>query len=262
MLRSAGLALLLCATAAAGEGAVTQLTSANFKQEVTASGKNAFVKFFAPWCGHCKSMAPAWEELAGEYAGSPNVVIGEVDCTSDDGKDLCEQFGVGGYPTLKYFTKETGDKGEDFQGARELNSFKEFVEENLAGPDPFTILTSVEEFTAWTQADSKPLVLGLFRTPTIGALYTGWKGAARKHREECSFGVYAQSRYNAADRKYTKSPLEEQLKGSAPAVLISTDKGATWSKCKVPSRTSTTNQQRIDAIHACATKGEELKPLK
>jgi protein disulfide-isomerase A6 len=64
------------------------LTKDNFEDSI--QGKNAFVKFFAPWCGHCKSMKPAWDELAEIYSASSSVLIGDVDCTADESKDLCE----------------------------------------------------------------------------------------------------------------------------------------------------------------------------
>jgi protein disulfide-isomerase-like protein len=60
-----------------------------------------FIKFYAPWCGHCKKMAPAWDELATKTEGKLNVA--KVDCTSDKGKPLCAKFEVKGYPTLLHF---------------------------------------------------------------------------------------------------------------------------------------------------------------
>lgn len=74
-------------------------------------------------------MKPAWDKLAGEYAASSSVLVADADCT-DSGKELCEQFEIRGYPTIKYF--HDGDlKGEDYQEGRDFNSLKEFVENKL-----------------------------------------------------------------------------------------------------------------------------------
>ena len=54
-----------------------------------------FVKFFAPWCGHCKRLAPTWVQLADKYASTEGVTIAKVDCTSNDNKnkELCNAQG-------------------------------------------------------------------------------------------------------------------------------------------------------------------------
>jgi len=77
-------------------------------------------------------MKPDWDKLGDAYAGSSSVVVADVDCTSDEGKDVCEKNGVSGYPTIKYFTAETGAKGEDYQGGREFAELEKFVQEKLA----------------------------------------------------------------------------------------------------------------------------------
>ena len=89
------------------------------------AGKTVFVKFFAPWCGHCKSMKPAWDTLMSEYEGSENILIADVDCINS-GKDLCEKVGVQGFPTIKH-----GDPAnlEDYKGGRDANSLKKFASE-------------------------------------------------------------------------------------------------------------------------------------
>eukprot|EP00302_Diacronema_sp_CCMP2436_P042542 CAMPEP_0180036826 /NCGR_PEP_ID=MMETSP0984-20121128/31152_1 /TAXON_ID=483367 /ORGANISM="non described non described, Strain CCMP 2436" /LENGTH=223 /DNA_ID=CAMNT_0021963063 /DNA_START=14 /DNA_END=686 /DNA_ORIENTATION=+ len=122
-------AVMLTGQGAHGAGAVV-LTRDNY-DELT-SGKNMFIKFFAPWCGHCKAMAPAWGELGTEFEGSSSVVIGDVDCTSDGGKPLCDAQEVRGYPTVMYFNGETGEKGEKYNGGRDTETLKKFTLESLS----------------------------------------------------------------------------------------------------------------------------------
>ena len=88
------------------------------------AGKAVFVKFFAPWCGHCKKMKPAWDSLMEEFEGSESVLVADVDCIGE-GKSLCDQNGVKGFPTIKY-----GDPNnlQDYKGGRDKNELVEFTE--------------------------------------------------------------------------------------------------------------------------------------
>jgi|TARA_B110001452_G_C14870259_1_gene304188 protein disulfide-isomerase A6 len=74
-----------------------------------------------------------WKELSEAYEGSSSVVIGAADCTAD-GKALCDEVGVSGYPTIKYFPAgecATPKDGKDYQGGRSLDDLKKFVADNL-----------------------------------------------------------------------------------------------------------------------------------
>lgn len=77
-------------------------------------------------------MKPDWDKLGDAYADSSSVLVADVDCTSDEGQSVCEKNGVSGYPTIKYFTAETGEKGEDYQGGRDFKELEKFVQETLA----------------------------------------------------------------------------------------------------------------------------------
>mmetsp|Transcript_1630 Transcript_1630/g.2156 ORF Transcript_1630/g.2156 Transcript_1630/m.2156 type:complete len:225 (+) Transcript_1630:151-825(+) len=102
---------------------VVSLNDSNY-YDVT-SGKLLFVKFFAPWCGHCKSMAADWEELGTTLAEEKyDILIAEVDCTSDDAESICQDNGIEGFPTLKY-----GDPSflEDYEGSREFDEMYSFA---------------------------------------------------------------------------------------------------------------------------------------
>jgi len=103
------------------ESKVAKLTGADFDK--TKEGV-WMVKFFAPWCGHCKKMASAWEEYAKAAEGIYHVA--EVDCTVE--KDIAQAQGVRGFPTLKLFIN-----GEAFavEGPRTIKNWVEFVESKV-----------------------------------------------------------------------------------------------------------------------------------
>lgn len=80
-------------------------------------------------CGHCKALKPAWDKLGDEYDGSSTVLIGDVDCTVH--QNLCQKYGVQGYPTLKYFT--ANPMGDSYNGGRDYEELSKFAKESL-GP--------------------------------------------------------------------------------------------------------------------------------
>lgn len=80
-------------------------------------------------CGHCKALKPAWDKLGDEYDGSSTVLIGDVDCTVH--QNLCQKYGVQGYPTLKYFT--ANPMGDAYNGGRDYEELSKFAKESL-GP--------------------------------------------------------------------------------------------------------------------------------
>mmetsp|Transcript_12890 Transcript_12890/g.21047 ORF Transcript_12890/g.21047 Transcript_12890/m.21047 type:complete len:211 (+) Transcript_12890:30-662(+) len=121
-------ALLVLPFASQVAGKSVELNPKTFEEAI--HNKNAFVKFYAPWCGHCKSLAPTWDELADSFAASPSLVIGSVDCTAGDNEELCSGYGVQGYPTIKYF-KDYDTEGMDYAGGRDLESLVTFAGDEL-----------------------------------------------------------------------------------------------------------------------------------
>jgi len=103
---------------------VTVLDNSNFDAIALDSTKDVLIEFYAPWCGHCKSLAPTYEKLAKAYASEKNIVIASVD--ADAHRELGTRFGVTGFPTLKYFPKE--DKaGQEYSAGRQLEDFVSFI---------------------------------------------------------------------------------------------------------------------------------------
>eukprot|EP00581_Thalassiosira_minuscula_P022630 CAMPEP_0184405058 /NCGR_PEP_ID=MMETSP0738-20130409/319_1 /TAXON_ID=385413 /ORGANISM="Thalassiosira miniscula, Strain CCMP1093" /LENGTH=215 /DNA_ID=CAMNT_0026761351 /DNA_START=40 /DNA_END=687 /DNA_ORIENTATION=+ len=116
-----GLALLGLASMAQG----LELTPDNWDTET--AGKTVLIKFLLLGEGTVKKMKPDWDKLMDAFAGSATQLIADVDCTAD-GKPLCDQNGVRGYPTIKW-----GDPADlqDYQGGRDYDALKKFADEKL-----------------------------------------------------------------------------------------------------------------------------------
>lgn len=77
-------------------------------------------------------MKPQWDKLAETHSSGSGVLIADVDCTSDDAKALCHEHGIKGYPTIKYYSDDTGMSGADYSGDRSFEGLDAFVTEHLA----------------------------------------------------------------------------------------------------------------------------------
>jgi len=98
---------------------VQVLTTENFDTKINVP--LALVKFYAPWCGHCKALAPTWEQLAAKL--HPDVMVAKVDVTSEQA--LQSRFNVGGFPSIHLF-KQGRARGVH-QGARTIADITEWV---------------------------------------------------------------------------------------------------------------------------------------
>mmetsp|Transcript_19144 Transcript_19144/g.42963 ORF Transcript_19144/g.42963 Transcript_19144/m.42963 type:complete len:231 (+) Transcript_19144:66-758(+) len=116
-----GFALLLLLNVVRG----LELTTETWDDVV--SGKSVFVKFYAPWCAHCKKIKPDWDRLMEDFVGNDLALIADVDCVGS-GKELCLDMGIKGYPTLRY-----GDPNDlmEYKGSKTYDDMKKFAEEKL-----------------------------------------------------------------------------------------------------------------------------------
>lgn len=94
-------------------GKSVPLTAESFQNSVTMTQESYFIKFYAPWCGHCQALAPNWVQLAKEMKGKLN--IGEVNC--DVETRLCKDVHIRGYPTVLFFR---GGERVEYDGLRGL----------------------------------------------------------------------------------------------------------------------------------------------
>jgi len=118
---------------------VLDLDPSNF-DSLIGKGKPALVEFFAPWCGHCKNLAPIYEQLGEAFSHAKDkVIVAKVDADGA-GKPLGQQYGVTGFPTLKWFDAQGAVS--DYDGGRDLDSLASFItklsgiKSNIKPPPP------------------------------------------------------------------------------------------------------------------------------
>jgi len=107
---------------------VQHVVGKNFQKEVMESDKNVFIKFYAPWCGHCKALAPKYEELAEKMKKYDNFKIVEVDATANEFPDI---FTVHGYPTLYLLKADDKAHPVQYSGAREVKDMKSWLKDQV-----------------------------------------------------------------------------------------------------------------------------------
>jgi protein disulfide isomerase family A protein 3 len=118
------------------------------------------VEFYAPWCGHCKRLAPEYEKAATKLKDNdPPVSLAKVDCTSD--KATCDKFGVSGFPTLKIFRH--GELSSDYEGPREADGIVKYMRGQV-GPSSREIknIAALEKFIS----NEEHSIIGFFESET------------------------------------------------------------------------------------------------
>ncbi|MCJ1313967.1 protein disulfide-isomerase precursor [Agyrium rufum] len=111
------------------DGPVKIIVAHNYKDIVIDNEKDVLVEFYAPWCGHCKALAPKYEELGAMYQSNADfdskVTIAKVDATANDVPDE-----VQGFPTIKLFPAGSKDTPVEYSGDRSIDDLANFVKEN------------------------------------------------------------------------------------------------------------------------------------
>lgn len=111
------------------EGDVKVVKGESFNDIVMNNDKDVLVEFYAPWCGHCKKLAPTYDELGAKFSSVDSVVIAKMDATANE-VDV-EGLDVRGFPTL-YFFPGKDKKPVKYESGRELDDFVEYLKENAA----------------------------------------------------------------------------------------------------------------------------------
>jgi len=101
------------------------LVGKNFHEVAQDKKKTVLVTFIAPWCGHCKQLAPIYEQLGEKYKDNPDVVVAKMDATVNELEDIKIQS----FPTIKLFPKDS-DEVIDYQGERTVDALSKFIDSN------------------------------------------------------------------------------------------------------------------------------------
>ncbi|KAF8914643.1 protein disulfide isomerase [Mucidula mucida] len=175
---TSALALAFTSTVVANDAPsdVISLTASDF-DTIVKPEPLILVEFFAPWCGHCKALAPHYEEAATALK-EKNIKIAKVDCV--DQADLCQANGISGYPTLRVY--KNGEPS-DYQGPRKADGIIAYmVKQSL----PAVSTVTADSFDEFSTADK--VVIIAYVSSASDALATEFATAAEKHRDDYLFG--------------------------------------------------------------------------
>lgn len=111
------------------DSSVVKVTDDNFDEIVQDPGKDVLIEFYAPWCGHCKSLKPVLADLAEDLSSVTSVTIGAMDATANDPPS---NFNVEGYPTLYFVPANAKDSPISYDGSRDKASMKEFIKSHAS----------------------------------------------------------------------------------------------------------------------------------
>jgi protein disulfide-isomerase A1 len=114
------------------DGPVTVVVGTTFEDLVINNDKDVFVEFYAPWCGHCKSLAPIFEQLGQHFADNDKVVIAKFDATANDN----DHVKIKSYPTIFLFPAGSKSEPIAYEGGRAVEDFVQFLNQratNLGG---------------------------------------------------------------------------------------------------------------------------------
>lgn len=160
-------------------GHVASLTSSSFP---TYMSNNPFtmVEFFAPWCGHCKKLAPEYEKVAEQFAGRAGFAA--VDATEE--KQLARIYNIKGYPSLRWFFR--GREITEYEGPRTADGIGSWVQARL---EP--AYSDLEESTDLTQAiaaagDSSVIIFA-GKGDKGNDLHSAFEVVSQKYRGRCLF---------------------------------------------------------------------------
>ncbi|MBN3310035.1 PDIA3 isomerase, partial [Amia calva] len=106
------------------DGPVKVVVAETFDDIVNDASRDVLVEFYAPWCGHCKSLEPKYTELAQQLAADPHILITKMDATTND---IPPGYDVQGFPTIYFAPMGQKDSPRRYEGGREVSDFLSYL---------------------------------------------------------------------------------------------------------------------------------------
>jgi len=194
------------------------LTNDNFDSWL-AEQEFALIEFYAPWCGHCKNLAPHYAQAAQELAGSSSAKLAKVDATENP--ELGQKFEVRGYPTLYWFTKDSGYAPAQYNGPREAPGIVQWVTKQTK--NTFDVLASQDALSETRKEFSPNAVVVLYgNSEAYSSLLTFSRNVQEigvyQITDESQFGAYKNGDVvvypSHKDPVVTQSTVEEEIFGT------------------------------------------------
>ncbi|GMH21610.1 hypothetical protein Nepgr_023452 [Nepenthes gracilis] len=162
---------------------VLTLDQSNFS-EIVSKHDFIVVEFYAPWCGHCKKLAPEYEKAASVLSShDPPIALAKVDANDELNRELASNYEVKGFPTLKIL-RDGGKTVEDYKGPRDAEGIVAYLKKQ-SGPASVEI-RSAEDATNFI-GDNRVVIVGIF-PEFSGEEFINFTALAEKLRSDYEFG--------------------------------------------------------------------------
>jgi len=218
------------AKAARAEEAVITGTEANFDDLIKTNKNGVLVEFYAPWCGHCKKIAPEYESAAQKLKSEGiEIPLVKVDATVES--KIAERFSVGGYPTLKWFV---GGNAAEYDGPREADGIVKWIksmtgaavtESAPTGDEVFSVTFTGKDLTAFEEvakANRKAAAWHFVKSDKAGELVISHTG-----EEPIKVTTDSQTEMETAFKK-NSFPLFGALDGETFSKYMQEGSGMIW----------------------------------
>ncbi|MBW0531788.1 hypothetical protein O181_071503 [Austropuccinia psidii MF-1] len=108
----------------------TKLDNSNFDQQIQDVEVGTLTAFFAPWCGHCKSLLGTWDKIAQTFQSDSKCRVAHLDADAASNREIGSKYSVSGFPTIKFLFKDAAKDPIDYNDARTPEAMIKFLNQN------------------------------------------------------------------------------------------------------------------------------------